>query len=104
MPETKFVNFDTKYKVVNGDNSMTIFMQRAIEFANVLDSDVNLTPNVEFINNKQVISGELVMTTKNSLRDIDAFIDNNTGDLIISTEDSKNYTLNDQGDLIYTYR
>jgi len=104
MPETKTVVFDTKFKANQGTNALTINMQRQIEFANVLDSDINLNPYNEFINNKQILPGELVMSMKNKLRDIDVFIDQNSGELIVSGEDSANYSLNNQGRLIYTYR
>lgn len=104
MPESKKVQFDTKFKANTGTSTLVISMQRSINFANVLDSEVNLKVYDEFINNKQIAPGELVLTLKNGLRDIDAFIDNDSGNLVISSEDSKNYSLNSQGHLIYTYR
>lgn len=104
MPEVRLVEYDTKFKATAGTNVLVITMQRSIEVANTIDSDVNLTTHDKFINNKKIIPGELVMTMKNKLRDIDAFIEGDSGDLIVSAEDAKNYTLNNQGHLIYTYR
>ncbi len=102
MSEVKVVIFDTRYKAVGG--SFSIFLQREIEYENVLEVDLNLSTSVDAVNNKQIIPGNLSMISKNQLSSgIDLYIDKN-GHLIVSGEDANNYSLNEEGHLIYTYR
>lgn len=102
MPEKKVVVFDTRYQTSSGTNTLSAFLQREIEFDNVLQSQIAFQSNGLFVNNKNIPAGNAVINMKNELK-IDLSIDNE-GNLIVSGENANNYSLDNQGNLIYTYR
>jgi|ERR1035437_58285 hypothetical protein len=104
MPESRFILFDTKFKT-NGDgtNVLNITIKKEDDTPNTMAAELNLHLLDENVNNKKIIPGNLSMVMKNHLSDIDFHLFKN-GDLIVNAEDSKNYSINDQGHLIYVYR
>lgn len=106
MPQTKIVKYDTKYKgmtINNGQYNLDIDLQPESVTPNTLEAVMNFSLIDVFINNKDITPGNLSIIMKNKLNDMDFHIDKN-GHLVVNSEDCENYTLDNQGHLIYTYR
>lgn len=103
MTEQKQILFDTVYKTVTGTQVVGVKLTAEALHPNTLPVQLNLTLTAFNVNNIPVASGELCMVMKNNLRDIDYEINNN-GELIVNAPDAENYSLDSEGNLIYTYR
>lgn len=84
-------------------NAMTISIKVFDDTPDTVQANFNNSLIKKFINNKKIIPGELNMVFKNALNDVDAFV-NLEGHVVISSEDAKNYSLDNRGHLIYTVR
>lgn len=101
--EERIIPFDTTYRTPAGSNNIAIFLQNESEYRNTINSFINNNLTNQFSNNKKIIPGELCLTMKNHLKDIDFEVDFE-GNLIVHAEDADNYSLDSEGNLIYTYR
>lgn len=97
-------NTDTIFESLGGDGVLNIVVQPALSAPNAVGARLNLTPDYYVINNKPIISGNLCMILKNNARDIDFTIEDKQGTLIVSAEDSKNFSIDENGHLLYTYK
>lgn len=103
MIQEKTILADTVYQTATGTTNLTVQVKRAIDTPNIVACKLNMTLNKFNVNSREVKPGELCIVLKNGLKDIDFEI-NNDGDIIIHAEDAENYSLNSEGNLIYTYR
>lgn len=85
------------------DEAVGIIIQPESVTPNAVEAVLNMQPYHVHVNNKFTNTGELTIIQKNHLRDVDFFIDD-MGNLVVSAEDAKNYTINNMGELIYTKR
>lgn len=95
---------DTKVVKNTNNNNVSITLTQADDMPDCVLVDLNLDTFHHNINNTESTSGELIELSKNNLTDFDMFINDKTGELFISSEKSKNYSINSTGYLIYTYR
>lgn len=70
---------------------------------NTVQVNLNLSLSGNHVNETPCEPGELVMVEKNALFDLSFEIDD-AGNLIVNALDANNYTIDAQGNLIYTYR
>jgi hypothetical protein len=107
MPEQKKILSDTLYQVAKSgvDWLFGISLIKASSHKNTLLAVIGSDgQNMQLRNNKKFGYGELNVTIKNALKDINYTIENKTGELYIHCEDSKNYHIDGNGNLIYTFR
>lgn len=104
MPEIKEIQIDAIYETVNVSNVLNLVIKRAKDLANTIKAQIHLDYFKAFKNNNEVNTGDLVITMKNHLNKIDYNIEERTGELFIHAEDSKNYHIDEDGYLIYTFR
>lgn len=103
MIQEKKIKFDTIYKTDVGVNNVEIKIQPEQLTPNTVQVNLNLEQDKANINNVSVDVGELCLSVKNDLRDI-SFHLNSYGELIVNAEDAENYSIDENGFLIYTYR
>ncbi len=104
MPESKNIKFDTVYKQIFGDNNAIVTLKPEIATPDTVSANLNNdTPEIH-LNNIDVLTGQLCMITKNYQSNSIDWEINNKGELIVHGDQSKNYHINIDGDLIYTYR
>jgi len=104
MPEEKFIKFDTVY--VQRDDTNEINVVETPENANpdTISAKLSIITPIQHVNNVEVLTGQLCMVTKNNQVSNIGWDINDKGELIVHGENAKNYSINDDGDLIYTYR
>ena len=109
MPQEKLVNYDTRYESARDLSDVDVLSIKAEaegQNPNTVISIVNLNDSGKIIHRNSIPTevGELCITMKNTLKDIDYEI-NDRGELIIHAEDADNYSIDPEtGSLIYTYR
>lgn len=96
-------NYDTIYATASGTMNVTMIVQPESATPNTVGAMLLLIPGAKLVNNNAMKEGELTMVMKNTLKNIDFEIDDD-GNLIIHAPDAENYSLDDNGNLIYTYR
>ena len=68
----------------------------------VIDTEIIfIADDAAFYEDTEYKENELVAQMRNNPKDIDYFIDNN-GSLLVQSDDSDNYSINNNGELIYT--
>ena len=97
-------NLDTVFESLDGTNELTVNMQPAINTPNTVGVRLNITEHSYVINNKPIIAGNLGMLLKNHKTDIDFTIEDKQGSLIVSGDDAAQYSIDENGHLIYTYK
>lgn len=95
--------YDTIYQTGPGNNNVLIKVQPQSVTPNTVQAILLIQAGEEIINNNDVLEGELCMLLKNSLKSISFEIDDD-GNLIVNANDANNYSLDSEGNLIYTYR
>lgn len=106
MPEQKNIKFDTIYGKLDNNlvNSLFVSLKPEISAPNTVLANLNKNPFVQNINNKEVLTGELCIVTKNNQDTNLDFEINDKGELIVHGDNAKNYSIDENGDLIYKYR
>lgn len=107
MPDKKLINTDSIISAVKsgGNYVLNLILRKASFVKNTLWCRIgNDGQNPTYGNNLGFGYGELNITMKNTLRDIDYTIKNDTGELYVHSADSNNYHIDDEGYLIYTFR
>ena len=104
MIQEQNVNTDTDYSTpASDDSTLIVKIQAASIMPNTLTGVWNKNTNQYHQNNVKVLPGELCMLEKNALKSISYEI-NDAGELIVNAPDADNYSLDSDGNLIYTYR
>jgi len=97
MPEKVEIPIETDIDVQGSNVTITLFFKKGLpDTVAAFISEIVAT-----LNGIPYIEGELVITMVNSPADIDFEVDSN-GDLIVFSDDASKYSINDNGDLIYT--
>lgn len=84
--------------------SVQITIQPEINTPDCIESFINNTPDNKHYNNVPIQTGELCVFMKNQQSSNIDFDINSKGELIVNGENAKNYSMSDEGELIYTYR
>lgn len=95
--------YDTIYQTGPGNNNVLITVQPQSITPNTVKAVLLFQSGEEIVNNNDILEGELCLLLKNTLKKISFEIDIN-GNLIVNAEDANNYSLDGEGNLIYTYR
>lgn len=95
--------YDTIYETDPGTTNITITVQPESVTPNTLEAILLLNVGKKMVNNNDMVEGELMMSLKNTLKDVDWEIDDE-GNLIIHAPDADNYSIDSEGFLIYSYR
>jgi hypothetical protein len=95
--------YDTIYETAPGTSNVTMTVQPESVAPNTLESILLLNVGKKMVNNNDMVEGELMMSLKNTLKDVDWEIDDD-GNLIIHAPDADNYSIDSEGFLIYSYR
>lgn len=95
--------YDTIYETDFGNNNLTITIQPGSAGPNTIEAELFLEIGQKITDNTPGDEGDLLMIMRNTLKLIDFEIDEN-GDLIVHAPDANNYSLDDEGNLIYTWR
>jgi hypothetical protein len=103
MPQQLNANYDTIYQTGAGNNIVVVTVQPGSVTPNTVQAQLLLTIGQKIINNNPADEGDLVFLLKNSLKSINFELDGN-GNLIVDAPDANNYSIDDEGNLIYTYR
>lgn len=103
MVQEATVNYDTIYETGFGNNNLLITVQPGSLTPNTVEAELFLGIGEKITNNTTGDEGDLLMIMKHTLKSIDFEIDEN-GDLIVHAPDANNYSLDGEGNLIYTWR
>lgn len=104
MPEGKNIKFDTLYLQNATSNVTSLYIIPEINNPDTISARLSIITDIQHMNNVKVLTGQLCMVTKNNQESNIDFEINDKGELIVHGNESKNYHINEDGDLIYTYR
>jgi hypothetical protein len=103
MIQIETPNYDTIYETTPGTNTLAITVQPYSATPNTVKAELLLTIGQKIINNNVGDEGDLCFVLKNALKNVNFELDEN-GNLIVDAPDANNYSINNEGFLIYTYR
>lgn len=104
MVEEKNIVADTTYKTTTvNDGAVAIITQAAALNPNTIEVNINFKLTKYHANNIAIQPGELLFVLKNALKDV-GFEINDAGELIVNAPDADNYSIDANGNLIYSYR
>lgn len=103
MIEEKEIEFDTVFTAHPISNVLSIVLTPASFNPNTLQANLNNSGLRQILNNVVVQQADLAMVIKNGFKDL-SFDINDDGELVINGPDADNYSLDADGNLIYTYR
>lgn len=86
------------------DGGVRIIVADESDSPNVVQVQMNIYDESLVNNNTVFKAGEVCSIMKNTESDIDLFIDDKSGRLYVSGDDAKHYSIDENGDLIYTYK
>ena len=98
------VKTDTLYIQLNNNGTFHATIQESGYTPNVMQSSFNANGDVNYVNNQEIQAGELGIVVKNALSDIDIFVEPLTGELFVSGKDAHNYSIDSNGNLVYTWK
>lgn len=104
MPESKNIKFDTVYLQNATSNVASVYVIPEAINPDTIAARLSIITDIQHMNNVEVLTGQLCMLTKNNQGSNIDFEINDKGELIVHGNESKNYSINEDGDLIYTYR
>ena len=100
MPEQKTIETKTSVSIVGSAISIRAYYDADVDVINTILAFIS--DIVQTVDGVGFIEGELGITMQNYLTDIDYSIDA-SGNLIVFAGDADNYSINFDGNLIYTY-
>jgi hypothetical protein len=103
ITDTEYIGYTEEYDIQDDSIALSVIVNADSEAINsqIRKAEVNLNPN-RFVNNVAVNEGDLYAIIRGRLDNHFDLELNDNGELIIHGKDAENFSLDDEGNLIYT--